>query len=320
MLLRRHRKLPPIICIQRNVEKIVPTEKDIIRVNRNGMGNKVGVITNRVTAMMEVQSHFKPDSREYKELDYRIATGQLYQQNEIDKLKGIVAKPMPKYWYNYKACEGDKFLQSICVEKKPYFMTYVYDDYRRKLDNYIREAEIDALSQYKTDLNVLLNQINHTKKEAKFLEYYHAKYPFGDSDCAMNRICHYIENQFVACVINLKKDSKFDYTFLKTGVEYSNEHKEQLINLENEFQQINQRIKGYVNYDVNSTKEDTIESKKQLRRYIRYEARQICPDKEERTEILLDLHYHNKCNSQFFWDCVGDNIVERLEKMTYGDF
>lgn len=84
MLLRRHRKLPPIICIQRNVEKIVPTEKDIIRVNRNGMGNQVGVITNRVTAMMEVQSHFNPDSREYKELDYRIATGQLYQQNEID--------------------------------------------------------------------------------------------------------------------------------------------------------------------------------------------------------------------------------------------
>ena len=41
------------------------------------MGNKVGVITNRVTAMMEVQSHFNPDSREYKELDYRIATGQL---------------------------------------------------------------------------------------------------------------------------------------------------------------------------------------------------------------------------------------------------
>ena len=89
---------------------------------------------------------------------------------------------------------------------------------------------------------------------------------------------------------------------------------------EQQHEQINQRIKGYVNYDVNSTKEDTIESKKQLRRYIRYEARQICPDKEERTEILLDLHYHNKCNSQFFWDCVGDNIVERLEKMTYGDF
>jgi len=84
-LLRRHRKLPPIICIQRNVEKIIPTEEDIINVCRNGMGNKVGVITNRATAMMEVQSKFAPDSKEYQELEYRIATMQLYQQNEIDK-------------------------------------------------------------------------------------------------------------------------------------------------------------------------------------------------------------------------------------------
>ena len=226
---------------------------------------------------------------------------------------------MPKYWYNFKACEGDKFLQSICADKKPYFMTYVYDDYRRKLDNYIREAETDSLSQFKTDLNILLNKINPTKKEVKFLEFYHSKYPFGDSDCAMNRICRYIESQFIGYVGNLKKSSDFDYTFLKTGVIYSEERKQQLIDLENEFVRINRRIKGYVNYDVNSTKEDTINSKKQLRRYIRSEVREICPDIEERAEILLDLHYHNKCNSQFFWDCVGFEIVDRLEKMAYGD-
>ena len=54
------------------------------------------------------------------------------------KIKGIVAKPMPSYWYSVAACnslegvsdEEKKFLKSICVNKKPYFMTYVYDDYR----------------------------------------------------------------------------------------------------------------------------------------------------------------------------------------------
>ena len=53
------------------------------------MGNQVGTITNYVTSMMEVQSHFEKDSPEYKELEYRIECGQLYQQNELDKIKGI---------------------------------------------------------------------------------------------------------------------------------------------------------------------------------------------------------------------------------------
>ena len=60
------------------------TEEAVKVTNKNGMGNKVGVITNRVTAMMEVQARFKPDSREYKELEYRISCGQLYQQDELD--------------------------------------------------------------------------------------------------------------------------------------------------------------------------------------------------------------------------------------------
>ena len=84
VLIRRHRVLPAIICIQRNVDKVVPTEEDIIKTNCGGMGNKVGTITNRATAMMEVQSHFDPESKEYKELQYRITTMQLFQQNEID--------------------------------------------------------------------------------------------------------------------------------------------------------------------------------------------------------------------------------------------
>lgn len=47
--------------------------------------------------MIERQASFHPDSEEYKLLDYRIKCGQHFQQNAIDKAKGIIAKPMPKY-------------------------------------------------------------------------------------------------------------------------------------------------------------------------------------------------------------------------------
>ena len=77
VLLRKHKAMPAIICIQRNVEKIIPTEEDMMIMEKNAMGNKVGTITNRVTAMMEVQSRYPPESEEYKILNYRILCGQL---------------------------------------------------------------------------------------------------------------------------------------------------------------------------------------------------------------------------------------------------
>ena len=70
--------------------------------NKNGFGNAVGSITNRVTTMFDVLASLKKDSEEYNELMRRIICGQALQQEEIDKIKGIQAKPMPKEWYDYK--------------------------------------------------------------------------------------------------------------------------------------------------------------------------------------------------------------------------
>lgn len=86
VLLRKHRPLPPICCTQSSTQKVIITEDEIKKTNLNGMGNKVGTITNRVTTMIEILSHFEKGSKEYNELAYRIECGQLYQQDEIDEL------------------------------------------------------------------------------------------------------------------------------------------------------------------------------------------------------------------------------------------
>ena len=57
--------------------------------NKDGFGNDVGTITNRVTAMFDVLASFKQGSSEYNELMDRIICGQAYQQESIDKIKGI---------------------------------------------------------------------------------------------------------------------------------------------------------------------------------------------------------------------------------------
>ena len=151
VLVENKRKVPTLLCVQKKGDKKVPNEDDFIKTNIDGFGNDVGAVTNRVTTMFDVQSNYEPDSREYRELTYRIMSGQLYQQNTLDKIKGCCSKPMPKYWYDNKACvveEGDnpdvvedkKFWARICAWRKPYFMSYIYPAQMRDYKQYVAAA------------------------------------------------------------------------------------------------------------------------------------------------------------------------------------
>jgi hypothetical protein len=103
ILLRNTRKLPTIMCIQRKAPKKVVEEIDLVRANIISFGDDIGMYTNGITSQFDVQAQFKIGSKEYETLEYRIMCGQLFQQNAIDKTKGIIAKPRPKSWFDNKA-------------------------------------------------------------------------------------------------------------------------------------------------------------------------------------------------------------------------
>ena len=138
VLLKNTKNLPVIQCIQRKAEKKIVTEEDLILSNKLSFGDAIGSTTNIITSQICLQSMFPEDSEEYKVLQYRILCGQLLQQNAIDKAKGIIAKPMPRHWYDNKVnkildddCEETinqkKINQTIVANKKPYFFIYNYD-------------------------------------------------------------------------------------------------------------------------------------------------------------------------------------------------
>ena len=81
VLLRKHKQLPALMCIQRKAEKKVPTEADFVASNIATFGNEIGQTTNWITSMYEVRSEYEPRSVEYETLSYRIRCGQLFQQN-----------------------------------------------------------------------------------------------------------------------------------------------------------------------------------------------------------------------------------------------
>ncbi|MCM1277268.1 MAG: hypothetical protein NC299_18235, partial [Lachnospiraceae bacterium] len=84
ILLDNWRDEPAILCVQKKGQKCVITPENLAQSNKNGFGDLIGSVTNRVTAMYDVMSRFPPGSEQRKTLEYRIRCGQQYQQNCID--------------------------------------------------------------------------------------------------------------------------------------------------------------------------------------------------------------------------------------------
>ena len=84
VLIRNSNNPKTIFCMQRKASKKIVTEEDIIEANKLGFNDDIGIITNHATSMFDTQAKFEQDSKEYKELEYRIICSQLYQQNSID--------------------------------------------------------------------------------------------------------------------------------------------------------------------------------------------------------------------------------------------
>jgi hypothetical protein len=276
------------------------------------MGNQVGTITNYVTSMMEVQSHFEKDTKEYKELEYRIACGQLYQQAELDKIKGIVATPMPSRWYNIGACGDDRYLQSICAYRKPYFMIYVYDETKREYKKYIKESNEKCLNIYNCTIDDLYkNKDFLSQEQMDFLFWHEFKMPVGTGNCSMNQICKYVESQLDGYKSQLHRNSTFDYNNLKVKRRCTEEHRQSLKELEQEYCECVREYKNQKHFD----KEDSGKGRHTLYKRFNQQAKELCPDDDERLNIILDITYGYKGNKQFCWDTIGNLICKRLEEI-----
>ena len=67
--------------------------------------------------------------------------------------------------------------------------------------------------------------------------------------------------------------------------------------------------------NLNDNKDDLVSKREHMKQYYKEMAKEICPNDDERLNIILDMCYGYKNNKQFCWDCVGDLIIKRLEEL-----
>lgn len=311
-----------IECMQRKAEKIIPTEKDMVQANKLAFGDEIGTTTNRITAMIERQASFDEDSEEYKVLDYRIKCGQHFQQNSIDKAKGIIAKPMPKYWYDKSACnklpsetDEQKHFKELCLgivaENKPYFMKYVYPDLMAKYNKYLKDTNSKCIREFKMSMTDLMNKPNKTIPEKDFIEYYKKLMPVGNNPCTINRIAWLFEKTFKSYISEYFKTRVFDYSILKSGVEYSKNDYQKISRIKAEYDDSVKYYQQLANKQRLDKDEVTVNRNMMLLKF-KSKCEEICPNEKELCDIIVDLCYSSSKSKQFAWDICGEVIIDNL--------
>ncbi len=325
VLVERLEKLPALMCAQKKAPKQIPGEDALIRSNIESFGNAIGQITNRITSMYEVRSHFTPNSREYKELSYRIRCGQKFQQDEIDKAKGIISNPMPKLWYdrhtvNALEDQDEKdFQRGIVADKKPYFMRYIYPPLMRQYNTYVKNTNRNAMREFRMSVDEMMRlpASSLSERQKEFLLYYDKFMPVGTGDCVMNKICRRFEDAFDGYAKMVHSKSNFDPSIMKSGEPYS---QSQLYAIKKLCADYNRRLQNYKLFAAYEHIDecDSAAEFAAMADEFRRECVIACPNEDALCNIVLDICYSRNSARSFAWDMCGSTIIRNLLKKNDG--
>lgn len=329
IIVKNTKNSPTIMCVQRKAEKKIATEDDIIKANKLAFNDDIGTVTNYVTSMIERQAGFPKDSLEYEILAYRIMCGQLYQQNTIDRAKGIIAKPMPDYWHDIRKCiiredddeetkEQKKINMKLVAATKPYFMTYVYPPLKTQVKSYLKNNDFGAILRFKNygikSVEDLKQYEPKTQEMLDYLFHYEKYMPTGMNDCVVNRICRIFEREFDGYLSQKYEQPSFDYTIMKSNVGYTKSVYSEISNIFKKYQDLIDKYQKESRKQKSDSDFDMAEKYHRFAEMFRIECEKVCTNEDELCDIVLDMCYQSTKTKQFAWDVCGNTILNNLLK------
>lgn len=181
------------------------TYENIVKCDLNGFDTLVGQITNKSTSLHAMLPNFPQDKypEQYNELIDRLKILREIIGSEIDKIKLGVAPEFPKEWIErVNISEDDDDIvkaekykhNSLVINKKAYFMVYIYDKLMRSYKNHLKKYDLDCKNKYGISYLDLKYSKHKTKGQKKFIKRCEYFSPVLDTQCIMNKLCHKIES------------------------------------------------------------------------------------------------------------------------------
>ena len=157
----------------------------------------------------------------------------------------------------------------------------------------------------------LIKKQNKTIPEKDFIDYYNKLMPVGDNPCIINRIAWLFEETFKSYMSEFSKTREFDYSILKSGVEYSKNDYQKIAKLKAAYDDSVKYYQQLANKQRLDKDEVTVNRNMMLLKF-KSKCEEICPNEKELCDIIIDLCYSSSKSKQFAWDICGEVIIDNL--------
>lgn len=296
-------------------------EKNLYLADIDGFNSKVGFVTNVATTAFAMLPLFKENTEEYSELIDRLKRLRKEQGSTIDATKGLEIKPFPIHWTKWNKINEDdsneiknkkRFLNNITINKRPYFMRYVYSHYNKEYLIYLNKWKDNVRFNVNKTLDELLIEENLSQKEKSLINNYNKYHPFLETSCTMNKICWNMEKNISQLKISLKQEITDDIILLLKNKDIQTDPKKykQLYDLYKKYKSEKRNFSKIKNLDDNIK----FRSIDQFNKYIRQEANYISSNGSELANMAVDICYitHPNDNKNFLWSVFGDDLLENI--------
>ena len=311
----------PITYNLNKINKEEIDESKLWEVDKKAFHTKIGFITNCSTTLYAMLPQYDRNSKERNAIIDRLKICRKEQGNQIDKSKGLLVKPFPKHWTKWQKVSMDmseeeveraRFNNKIIIDKRPYFMRWLYANYNRDYRKHYANYDFYCICHFGKTLEIMLADKNLSEREQSILNEYFRFSPLLDSDCVMNKICHHMESE-VSFFKEEYRPRITEKNILKLKNAKIPVDKEKLKKLYDLYKKYKNEKRNFakVYTEDGETKFKTLE---QYNKAVRHEAYKITSNISELANLAVAICYelHPADTKTFAWGVFGEGIVSNI--------
>jgi len=203
--------------------------------------------------------------------------------------------------------EEIEFNNKLVIEKRPMFMKHLYSKYKKDFKFHQDRYNYLCQKQYNLTIDDLLAKDYLNEEQKKLVDNYNKYNPLLDTDCPMNNISKYMEEQVKEIKINVKKKNHekiFDILF-NQNIDIT----------EKEIKSMEKKYKSFLsstrslNATDNETDYESIDAYSDISKDIQ---------KLANLAIYVNYKLYPNSNKNFAWNLFGNGIILNLHEKENG--
>ena len=320
----------PVVYEAPKPKPVVFNEEDLFNADKFAFGSIIGSITNKSTSAYALLPLFKEDSNEYKTLVNRLKMCTKLQSAQIDKAKiGKEVKGIPNIWIerqkinkddNDKVKKEKEFLNSILLDRHPYFFIYLYKNTYYNYNRYVKSNDLSCRQKFGISLNELIDKEDKNDIEKSFVNAYNKFLLVINSNSVMNLLCKYIESiDFnIKEKLKIKNNNDLYKLYIDDSIPKNNNIYKKILKQYNSFMR---ELKDLNNMGINGSfdklkyNDESNEIIINIYDIFRNKMLNICSNALELTNYLVEIFYceYKNSNKDILWNSFGEYIFNNIK-------